>query len=180
MNRKFELRKTIVRWALVVAVVLDLGLVGLNWRMARAPHAPAGELARLNRQREMMEGDLRRGDEIQKELPAIALQDDRFFHEQFRPLPTGYSDLVADLNSLAVQAGLHVDSTTFDQHSADSHGIVQVNISESVEGNYQSLITFLNALQRSKNFYILDGLGLSSSMAGNVRLSLQLRTFFRT
>lgn len=79
-----------------------------------------------------------------------------------------------------MQAGLHVDSTMFEQHSADSHGVVQVNISESVEGNYQSLITFLNALQRSKNFYILDGLGLSSSLAGNVRLSLQLRTFFRT
>jgi Tfp pilus assembly protein PilO len=180
MNRKFEIRKKVVRWALIVAVALDLGLVGLNVKMARAPHAPAGELQRLMKQREIMQGDLRRGDEIQKSLPAIEQQDDAFFHEEFRPLPTGYSALVADLHSLASQSGLQMDSITYDQHPADAHGLVQVNIAESVEGNYQSLVTFLNALQRSQSFYILDGLALSSSTEGGVRLSLQLRTFFRT
>jgi len=180
MNQKLEFRKRIVRWALILAVVVDLGLVGLNWHMARTPHPPEGELQRLNRQREIMQADLRRGDKIQKDLPGIEQQDDLFFHEQFRPLPTGYSGLISDLNSLAVGAGLRMDSTTFDQHAADSHGVVQVNISESVEGNYQSLVSYLNALQRSKNFYILDGLGLSSSTEGSVKLTLQLRAFFRT
>lgn len=161
MNRKLEIRKRIVRVALIVAVAVDLGLVGLIWHMNRSPHAPEGELARLDDQRKMMEGDLRRGDEIERDLPAIEKEDDVFFHEQFRPLPTGYSALVADLDSLTEQAGLHADSTTWRQAPADAHGVVQVNISESVEGNYQSLVTFLNALQRSKNFYILDGLGLT-------------------
>ncbi len=180
MNRKHEFRKRIIKSALIVAVLVDLCLVGLNWHMARTPRPPDSELVRLANQRKMMEADLRRGDDIEKNLPAIEQQDDQFFHEEFRPLPTGYSGLVADLNALAGQSGLRMDSTTFDQHAADPHGIVQVNISESVEGNYQSLVTYLNALQRSKNFYILDGLGLSSSTGGTVRLTLQLRTFFRT
>jgi Tfp pilus assembly protein PilO len=180
MSQNFNFRKRIVRWALIVAVVVDLGLAGLNWHMVRTQHPPEGELKRLETQREIMQGDLRRGDGIEKDLPAIEQQDDLFFHEQFRPLPTGYSGLISDLNSLAVGAGLRMDSTTFDQHAADSHGVVQVNISESVDGNYQSLVSYLNALQRSKNFYILDGLGLSFSTEGSVRLTLQLRTFFRT
>jgi len=180
MNRKFELRKRIVRWALIVVVALDLGLVALNWQLQRAPHAPPGELIRLQKVRDLMEGDLRRGDDIEKNLPAIEQQDDGFFHEEFRPLSTGYSGLSADLNSLATQAGLTVSSTSYEQHASDEHGLVEVSISESVEGNYQSLVSFLNALQRSNNFYILDGLILSSSTEGSVRLSLQLQTFFRT
>jgi hypothetical protein len=51
----------------------------------------------------------------------------------------------------------------------------------TVEGDYPALIQFIHALERSKNFYLLDNLTLASggSTAG-VKLNLDLRTFFRT
>ena len=38
---------------------------------------------------------------------------------------------------------------------------------------------FINALERSDSFYILDRLALAASTNGQVRLNLQLRTYFR-
>jgi hypothetical protein len=180
MRANLNRRKNIVRWIVGAVIFADLLLAGLNWRMARSPHAPQGELARLALQRDMMTADVRRGDQIRKDLPADSLQRDRFFQEQFRPAGVGYSGLIADLGAVASQAGLRSESTSFEQHAPDAHGIVEVDIGESIEGSYPSIVAFLNGLERSHGFYILDSLTLSSSRDTTLKLNLQLRTFFRS
>jgi hypothetical protein len=180
MNRNFDRRKKIVRWAIAAVIVIDLALAGLNWQMARAPRAPQGELQALELQRRMMAADVARGDDIRRNLPAVQAECDRFFNDQFRPVGSGYSGLIADLGSIANDAGLKSDATTFAQHKPDEHGVVELDIGESVEGSYPSVVAFLNGLERSHGFYILDSLSLGSSREGTLRLSLQLRTFFRS
>jgi hypothetical protein len=49
-----------------------------------------------------------------------------------------------------------------------------------VNGDYPSVVRFINGLERSNNFYVLDGLQLAESTAGNVKLNLRLRTYFRS
>jgi len=127
-----------------------------------------------------MADDVRRGDQIRKELPADEKQRDDFFQEQFRPAGAGYSALIADLGSVASQAGLKIESTNFQQHAPDAHGVVEVDINESIDGSYPSVVAFLNGLERSHGFYILDSLSLSSSRDAMLKLSLELRTFFRS
>jgi len=55
-----------------------------------------------------------------------------------------------------------------------------VDIGESIEGSYPSVVQFLDGLEHSHSFYVLDGLSLSSSRQSTLKLSLQLRTFFRS
>jgi hypothetical protein len=57
---------------------------------------------------------------------------------------------------------------------------MQIDIATAVEGDYESLVSFLNKLEHSDHFYVLDSLALASSSAGKLRLNLQLRTYFRT
>lgn len=58
---------------------------------------------------------------------------------------------------------------------------MELEIATAVEGDYDSLVQFLNKLEHSDNFYVLDGLSLNSSTgSGKLRLNLQLRTYFRT
>jgi hypothetical protein len=57
---------------------------------------------------------------------------------------------------------------------------VEVDIATAVEGDYDSLVQFLNKLEHSENFYVLDSLALASSSLGKLRLNVQLRTYFRT
>jgi hypothetical protein len=180
MDTKLDRRKRIVRWALAAVIVVDLALVFLNWQIGRSPHAPQGELQSLELQRKMMTGDVNRGDEIRRNLPAIEQQCDRFYQDQFRPIASGYSGLIADLGSIANQAGLKSDATTFQQLKPNEHGVVELDIGESVEGSYPSVVAFLNGLEHSHGFYILDGLSLTSNREGALKLSLRLRTFFRS
>jgi Tfp pilus assembly protein PilO len=180
MKTNLDRRKTIVTWAVAAVIVVDLVLAGLSWQLSRTPHAPLGELQSLELQRKMMIGDVSRGDEIRKNLPAVEQQCDRFFQDQFRPVGSGYSGLLADLDSIASHAGLRSDATSFQQHKPDEHGVVEVDIGESVEGSYPSVVSFLNGLEHSHGFYVLDGLSLTSNRAGALRLSLRLRTFFRS
>ena len=114
------------------------------------------------------------------ELPADEKQWDDFFASHFHPAGAGYSAISEDLGELSRTAGLRSDSITFRQHSPDARGLVEIEIVTAVEGDYESLINFLNKLEHSDNFYVLDSLALASSSAGKLRLNLQLRTYFRT
>ena len=42
------------------------------------------------------------------------------------------------------------------------------------------MIKFINGLEQSKNFYLLNDLHLTSANAGMIKLQLDLRTYFRT
>ncbi|MGB6199687.1 MAG: hypothetical protein WBF35_09080 [Candidatus Acidiferrales bacterium] len=180
MNKNVDRRKNIVRWAVAAVILIDLGLAGLNYQMARSPHAPQNELKTLELQRKMMAADVQRGEKIRKDLPAVEEQSEHFFQDQFRPVGSGYSGLISDLGQIASDAGLKSQATTFEQHKPDEHGIVELDIGQSVEGSYPSVVAYLNGLERSHGFYILDSLSLSSSREGTLRLTLELRTFFRS
>jgi hypothetical protein len=75
---------------------------------------------------------------------------------------------------------LRADTISFHQHTADARGLMEIDISTAVEGDYESLVNFLDKLEHSDHFYVLDGLALASSTAGKIRLNIQLRTYFRT
>ena len=124
--------------------------------------------------------DNTRLERFRAELPVDEKQWDDFFTTHFHPAGEGYSAISEDLGSLSQSSGLQADSITFHQHSPDARGLMELEIATAVEGDYDSLIQFLNKLEHSDNFYVLDGLSLASSSAGKLRLNLQLRTFFRT
>lgn len=42
------------------------------------------------------------------------------------------------------------------------------------------MIRFINGLERSKNFYLVDGLRLASASPGTIRLEIEMHTYFRT
>lgn len=173
-------RNAIVRWGLAVLLAADLILIGVNWSLNRSPHVQAGDLNRLALDEKSYRADNARLEKFKTELPADEKQWDDFFNSHFHPASAGYSAISEDLGSLSRSAGLQSDSITFHQQIPDARGLVQVDISTAVEGNYESLLQFLDKLEHSDNFYVLDTLALASSNGGKLRLNLQLRTYFRT
>jgi Tfp pilus assembly protein PilO len=180
MKRDFQHRKAFVRWGLGLVLLLDLLLAGVNWRLEQSPHISAGELKRLDLLEKSYRADNTRLNRFRSELPADEKQWDDFFTTHFRSAGAGYSAISADLDEISRSAGLRADKVTFTQHNADARGLIQVDISTAIEGDYESLINFLNRLGHSDNFYVLDSMELASSSGGKLRLNLQLRTYFRT
>ncbi len=117
MNRNAQRRKIAIRWALAVVLVVDAGLVFVNWRASAAdPRALQQQLKDAKRQRDLLDADVRRAQEIEKRLPEVKHECDQFFTDELREASSGYSSIVGDLGGIAKSAGLRTDSITFRQH----------------------------------------------------------------
>jgi Tfp pilus assembly protein PilO len=173
-------RKVIIRAVVALVLILDGALIAANYRLTASPEATSDELRLLRRHRDLMAADIRRASDIRKSLPDVEAQSSTFYEKDLRPEGTGYSSALADLDSLAHQAGLQITSAHYREKGIEKRGVNEVSISISMEGAYPSLVSFINGLERSGNFYLLDSLSLDSSSEGNLRLSLELRTYFRS
>ena len=180
MKPAIQRRNRIIRWGLVVVLTVDAVLIGINWRLNSSAHVQPTDLNRLALLEKQYRADNARLQRFRTELPADEKQWDEFFTTHFRPASAGYSAVSADLGGLSTSSGLRSENISFHQHAPDARGLMQVDIVTAVEGDYDSLIQFLNKLEHSDNFYVLDSLALASSTAGRLRLNLQLRTYFRT
>lgn len=173
-------RNNVIRGVLAVILLADAALLGVQWKLSSAPHVQASDLNRLGMLEKQYRADNARLERFKTELPSDEKQWDEFFTTHFHPAGAGYSAISEDLGDLSRSAGLRSDSISFHQHAPDARGLMQVDITTAVEGDYDSLVQFLNKLEHSDNFYVLDSLALASSTAGKLRLNVQLRTYFRT
>jgi Tfp pilus assembly protein PilO len=173
-------KKRLIQWGIGAVLLIDLGLLAVNWRLATEPSTPRTELNLLRRRHNLLAADVARAEQIRKEMPGTDRQCDTFFTENLHPAGIGYSSVVSDLGAVAHEAGLATENLSFRQHPADRRGVVEVEISTVVNGDYASVVRFINGLEHSNNFYVLDNLALAPSSPGVLKLNLQLRTYFRT
>ncbi len=180
MSRSSQRRNNLIRWALGVLLAIDLALLLVNWRAAASPHARATQLHRLRAQHDLLAADVRRAAAIRERLPEVQREYEQFFAKELRPASSGYSSIVADLGAIAKEAGLRTNAVTFRQRDLANRGVVEIAVVTTVEGDYPTLVSFINGLERSDNFYLLDSLSLASNVGGSLKLNLQLRTYFRS
>lgn len=180
MRELIRNRNNIIRGLLVLLLLADAVLMFAFWKLNSSPHIRVSDLNRLASLEKQYRADNSRLETFKTELPADEKQWDEFFTSHFHPAGAGYSAISEDLGELSRSAGLHSDTIAFHQHSPDARGLMQVDIVTAVEGDYDSLVQFLDKLEHSENFYVLDSLSLASGTVGKIRLNVQLRTYFRT
>lgn len=166
---------------LAALVVVDLGLVVLLWQLRQTdPVDLMRQRTLLETKAKLLKADVARGELIRKEMPKVGEQAGEFYEQQLPQAKGGYSSLVADLGEIASKAGLRTSSTSFQDHELKERGVTEIQIQETVEGDYASVMKYIQGLERSKNFYLLSDLGLDSSETGILHLKLVLKTYFRT
>ena len=180
MNHKSQRRKNIVRAALAVVLLLDLIFIGLRFRTRASLLEQQKDLEKLSTAVKLLDADVRRAKEIRQRLPQVQRDCDQFFTEELREAASGYSAVEDDLGTLARKAGLRTDRIAYRQREIGNRGVVEIEVATAIEGDYPSVVSFINGLERSKNFYLLDSLTLASSAGGSLRLNLQLKTYFRS
>lgn len=173
------------RWVqigLAILLVADAGLAVERWRMNVAASEQQLQLraVRLRAEVAALRSNLARARKVEQGIPEIATECDRFYDQQLLGPSQGYAALVADLGDIAQKAGLQTSGVRFSQKSEGKHGVTEVDATAVIQGNYDSLIRFINGLERSKNFYVLESLQLASSTKGQVKLNIRLHTYFRT
>jgi len=89
------------------------------------------------------------------------------------------SDLVNDLGKLATQNGVRIQQAKYAKEEAESSGVIPVAIEGSFSGDYLQLVRFINTLERSKLFFMVDSVELAGEGAGPVKLEIKLHSYLR-
>ena len=183
MRRDFTLRKRIILSGMIVLVLADVALAAYTWELSSAPHAPQ-QIAVETKQHDLLKADIRRAQDIRNNIPAIQKDCERFEQSLF-PASSGYSAVRSELGATARKSGVHLEALAFKPTEIANRGMTEVLIDATVDGDYKSVIGFLNGLQRSANLYAVDALTLGSENSNQVssnviKVALHLRTYFRT
>jgi len=182
MNGSWKFWKRLAGSALLVLFLADAALAVFYWENIRGgSEGIGGQRASLAVQAVRLKADVERGQKIRASLPQVGKDCDAFYRSSFLVASSGYSSVDADLDDLASKAGVKISGgTTFDQKEVKDRGVTELSIGMKVKADYPSLIRFVNGIERSKNFYLLDDLKLASSQGGQLELDLHLHTYFRT
>ena len=170
-----EVRKTLVP---VLIGLLALVLACIGYLMS-----PAG------RSREARQRDL---DALQAQLAAKRMEvlptrgmdgklkqastDIAAFHKE--RFPAQYSSVSEELGKLAGASGVHIAAVKYEDKDAPVEGLRKLNIEIALSGSYLQEVKFINALERDKLFFVVDGVALGEQQ-GNVRLQLKVETYLR-
>lgn len=181
MNGTWQTWKKGIGAALALLLVADLALAFFLWETSRqGPEAMRPQRDRLAIQAKLLRADVQRGEKIRASLPQVGTDCDAFYNGSFLNAATGYSEIESDLDAIAAKAGVKTSGFSFRQKDVKDRGVTEISISTGVDADYASVIEFINGLERSKNFYLVDDLHLGSASAGAIRLEIQLHTYFRT
>jgi Tfp pilus assembly protein PilO len=173
--------KILIGVALALLLALDIGLAFILWQGSReGEQSLRAQRDRLQTQEKLLEADVQRGRKIRASLPQVGKDCDAFYHENFLSPETAYSSVESDLDAIAHKAGLRTSGISFKRTALKDHGVTEISMTASVEGSYSSVIQFINGLEQSKNFYLLNDLRLDSGTTGAIRLKLELLTYSRT
>jgi Tfp pilus assembly protein PilO len=114
--------------------------------------------------------------DIDQRLANARKQTDRFYQER---ILSRYADIADTIGRLASENHVQVTSIHYDAKDTDIAGLQQISIGTQITGDYNNQMRFINALERSKPFFMIDSVNLAGSESGGVRLDMKLETFKR-
>lgn len=191
MTMPWRILKQWIIGALIVLLAADIGLVYLSWQNTReGEQSMRAERDHLELLAKQLKGDVDRGERIRNSMTGVTKEYDTFYRTDFESSVDGYSKIEADLGGLASRASVKSSGVAFEQKEIKGRGVQQINITDTVEGDYPSILKFINGLEQSKYFYLLSDLKLDSTATTSgggaiapgsiIRLHLDLRTYFRS
>lgn len=171
-----EIRKT---WMplLIALVVLDLLCVGYLLSPAgRSRPARLRDYYELRAQLTAKQREVSPTRGMDQKLKQASADITDFYGHRF---PAEYSAVAEELGKVAADTGVHFAGLKYDEKDAPIEGLRKLNIEIALSGSYLEEVKFINALERDKMFFLVDGVTLGEQQ-GNVRLQLRLETYLRS
>jgi type IV pilus assembly protein PilO len=113
---------------------------------------------------------------VQGRVEQARAQIDDFYKNRLASEP---SAVYAELGKLASANRVRIGQAKYELAETELPNVQTMNIEATLSGSYVDTIKFINALERSKMFFIVDGIGLDQQQSGGVHLSVKLEAFVR-
>ena len=164
-------------------LIADASMTVYSVLMTSTDLTPQRQLAAQSTHVRLLRADVKRALEIKKAVPKTQA-DCGLFEDSLPPIGSGYSVISEEMQDLSQKSGLQIASLSFHPKDFSSHGMTEVSLDAAITGNYNSVVRFLNALQHSKNRYVIDELSLANERNGlavqtDVRVNLHIRSYLR-
>ncbi len=130
---------------------------------------------------------------VQKQASVVTLQNlvskvekargegDLFMKDYFLSERSAYSMLVAELTEVAGKAKIKIKDHSFTEEPIEgAEHLKMLSISANYEGTYADLVEFVNMLDRSPRFLIIENLTATPQQSGGaLNVNIKLDTFMR-
>lgn len=114
---------------------------------------------------------------LDKKVVFARQQIDDFYKDR---LPSEDSAIADSLGKLATGSGVKIGGVKYKMEDSLAAGLRPVTISADFSGDYLQLVRFLNEIERSKLFFLVDSVKLGGEEGGVVKLQVQLETYLKT
>ncbi len=137
------------------------------------------ELGRLRSQIRQRQDSVERLRKLVENSEKARDQGDTFLNEYFMDRRTASSTIISELRQAAKEAGIKQEEHTFGFEPIEgSDNLSMMTVSGNYEGTYENLVKFINLLDRSPRFLILDTLTASPERsAGALNVNFRLNAF---
>ena len=171
-----EVRKRLLPGVIGLAVLDVACVVYLLSPMGRSREARQRDLNTLQAQLAAKRQEVLPSRGMDGKLKQASTDIGNFYKERF---PAQYSTVTEELGKVASASGVQIAAVKYDVKDAPVEGLRALNIEVALSGSYLSEVKFINALERNKIFFLIDGVTLGEQQ-GNVRLQLKLQTYLRS
>jgi hypothetical protein len=115
---------------------------------------------------------------LDKKLVASTHDADGFYQTR---LPYADSQVAAEIGTLTHKAGVRWTHAQYAYNPTLSGGnaLTEVSVDASVSGDYRPIVQFINAVERDKVFFVINGINLTGQQTGQVNLRIRLTTYLR-
>ena len=174
----------------IALAVVDIAVAALLFSpFIGSPRSRAEKLDELWRELQIKtrEAEPLRG--LDKKIPEARRQIDDFYRDR---LTSQDSVVSGDLGKLAAQSGVKINSMKYDQGESSARnreikekdpatvGLSRMIIEAEVTGGYLQIMRFVNSMERSRLFFLVDSVQLGSEQGGVVKLRMKLETYLKT
>ena len=163
--------------AMVLAVISVLAFLYLISPFTRSSAEKQQELVEKQKQLRAVEDQTRPLQRL-PELVTKARTDLAHFYAD--RLPAYPSTVYNDVNSLASKNNVAVAQVKYDVFDLPVPSLKVLQAQAQVRGSYPDLVRFINSVERSKTFFVIEGLQLGESrQSAGIQLSLTMVTYLR-
>ena len=103
--------------------------------------------------------------------------DDFYQHR----LPYAFSQVLTQLGALTGRESVRLGRVTYAYQPilSGAYSLTEVRMDASVAGDYRSVVGAVNALERSRLFFVINSITLTGQQTGQVNLRLRVTTYLR-
>lgn len=176
--------RILVRAALAVLVVANIVAALMVFKpWGGSAEDLAREQANLQQQLTAMHGRLEKTKALVTKAERARKEGDGFLTEYTTDRRTTFSTIFAELERVAHDAGIQPRPASYELDQVEgSDTLFQMTISAAYEGNYASLTKFVNLLDKSPRFLIIESLMAAPQQSTNgdlLSVTIKLDTFVR-